>query len=189
MVDHEEFDSQEIFERLEPPPGGLSGLRAKISAGRTGQQNRYRTWAAVSASAIAILVVVLVSPLGPYRLTVLDSYEQPSPAFALKGDEHPGLVTLGLRPNPEQPVSIPQRSRTQLAVQKVPLDTDEVLFYFVGSTERKAAESRPVESSATRKDPQRPVERAAGANGRRATSHRTPAELSADVEAGQKTTP
>lgn len=108
-----------MFETLDPPPGGLVGLRERIE-----RDGRWRTpRRLVPTVATGILLIVLASwsvvawPEAPDIPTELDLVR----------------IQLGQLPAPSEAVVIPDDHRGQVAVRRVPLPTDEVVFYLVGS--------------------------------------------------------
>ncbi len=110
-----------LFERLEPPPGGLQRLRARI-------ERRARHHACLErlgyASAFALLLFLTAAVIvGPRRL----KSEPPLPAF----DQ--ARLRLGMSSSPVEAMTIPASERTVLGAQRVPLQTNEVLFYLVAS--------------------------------------------------------
>jgi len=106
-----------LFESLEPPRGGLAGLRARIA-----RDTRRRVLMRRLQTATAALLVLAVA-----GLTILDPRgRRESPLeFRL------ARMSLGLIPPPSEILTIPEERRHQIAVRRVPLQTDEVLFYLV----------------------------------------------------------
>jgi hypothetical protein len=84
----------ELFEPLEPPPGGLQRLRARLDAPRT---RSAPIWIfAVATCALALGAVALQAP-------------------------------------PREPVTVPPSGRAEVAVVRVPLRDERVVFYWVAS--------------------------------------------------------
>ena len=108
-----------MFETLDPPPEGLAGLRERIE--RDGRRRtRGRLVPTVAAGVLLIVLVswvVVAPPQAPDIPTELDLVR----------------IQLGQLPAPSEAVTIPDDRRGQVAVRRVPLPTDEVVFYLVGS--------------------------------------------------------
>ena len=109
------------FETLDPPPGGLAGLRSRIRRERR-KQVRSRALAAAAASIVVAGLAVL-----PF----LSVGEPPAPLPGLKSDLL--AVQLGLVDPPEETVSIRPDLRRQYAVLEIPTENEQVVFYLVGS--------------------------------------------------------
>ena len=110
---------EKLFESLDPPRGGLAALRTRIERDRRGRVR------ALNLQAIAAVVLVLAvaswsvfAPRGPV---------EPLPSFDL------ARIGLGLAPKPPEAVTVPDGRRHELAVQRVPLGTDSVVFYRIAS--------------------------------------------------------
>ncbi len=109
-----------LFETLEPPRGGLVGLRARIE--RDARRRRLQRRLGSTAVATVLLVVIGWSALGPRREVVAAS-----PELDLV------RMQLGLLAAPAEPLTLPAGQHRDTAVRRVPLPTDEVIFYMVGS--------------------------------------------------------
>ena len=110
-----------LFETLDPPPGGLPKLRERLE-GDARWRRRGRPALGVSAGLLVVVVVgwVVSSP----------SEEQDiPPEFDLV------RIHLGQLPPPSEALTIPETRRGQTAVRRVPLETDDVVFYLVDSVE------------------------------------------------------
>jgi hypothetical protein len=112
----------EIFERLEPPPGGLAMLRARLVV-RPRMLRRVAP-PLVLAAAIAAVVLFLIGRPRPM---------DPIAEARLHGNG--AEVVLGLAPMPNVPVTIDEESRTTTALVKVRTKDPNVAFYWVSSTE------------------------------------------------------
>ena len=114
-------DTHEVlFETFEPPPGGLVGLRARLQRDASRQRIRRRLMSTTAAT--LLLGVIGWSILGPRREAVATS-----PELDLV------RMQLGLLAAPDEPLTLPTGRRRDIAVWRVPLPTDEVIFYLVGS--------------------------------------------------------
>ena len=113
-------DSKKLFETLEPPPRGLAGLRGRIA--RDARRRVRVRRAQALAAATAVVAIVSWATVGPR------SRPAPLPAeFDLV------LMHLGLLTSPSEALTIPADQRGATAVRRVPLPTDQVVFYMVGS--------------------------------------------------------
>ncbi len=112
----------DLFDPLDPPAGGVERLRARIARTRRARVRRRRVAGAlVAAPLLAAAAYIVVLP----RATAPSSI----------GGFSPMRVGLGLEARPTEPVTIAPASRGSAAVQRVPLGTDTVLLYLVGSIE------------------------------------------------------
>lgn len=117
------------FERLDPPSGGLVRLRARLDA-ESGRRNA--TWQFALAAGVLLVAVtgVMVSPFGPYRVTLFDTTpldDAPPARASFDLGAHPGAVTLGMQAPSEQVVSVLPGSGEHFAVQAVSSDADVVV--------------------------------------------------------------
>jgi hypothetical protein len=122
-----------LFEELEPPSGGLEGLRARIYRHTRRRRSFERL---VYASAIVLLFVLtaamIVGPRGLMPETRLPELEQ-------------ARIRLGLSPTPD-------RALTLLGARRVSLQTDEVLLYMVSSVAPDPGEETRDQSSSSRQE-------------------------------------
>ena len=110
-----------LFETLDPPPGGLPKLRERLE-GDVRWRRRGRPALGVSAG---LLVVVLVG-----WVVSLPSEEQDiPPEFDLV------RIHLGQLSAPSETLTISDPLSGQTAVRRVPLETDDVVFYLIDSVE------------------------------------------------------
>jgi len=115
-------ESHDLFAILEPPPDGPARLRSRMDREkrRSARSRRLR-----SAAVVGVLGGVLIIggiALGPGVAT------DPLPAeFDLV------RMALGQIAPPIEPVTLPDVARVSTAVLRVPLPTDEVVFYLIGS--------------------------------------------------------
>jgi hypothetical protein len=109
----------DVFERLEPPPGGLARLRSRLDRPRS---NAWRmAFVAVPALAVAALVVlVLGRPRAPDLLTAARENGGIEPA------------ALGLAAPPQGVAVVDSQSA---GVIGVPTTDPKVVFVWVGTTE------------------------------------------------------
>ena len=141
-------DLETLFKKLEPPPGGIAGLHRRLQY----EPRRRRTRVAALGLAGAVAVVGLL--LTVHR-RVAPSDKPPVADF------HPALVSLGLQDAPREPAVIPPSMRHRMALLRVPLESDRVVFYYVAvlpatsSDQAEAGEDqdrRPGDSDADRLD-------------------------------------
>ena len=111
---------ERVFETFEPPPGGLARLRERIDR-RMGWRARVRY---VPAATAASLLVALVS------WTAFNPGGRPAPPPA---ELDLIRMHLGLLASPSETLTIPVDQRSTTAIRRVPLPTDQVVFYMVGS--------------------------------------------------------
>jgi hypothetical protein len=111
-------DMEMFFEALEPPPGGVAGLRRRL---HHEPRRRRRRVAALGLAVAATVVGLLLAVHGR-------AARFPGPPVA---DFEPALVSLGLQNAPAEPATIPPDMRQRMALQRVPLQTDRVVFYYV----------------------------------------------------------
>jgi hypothetical protein len=111
-------EPETFFETLEPPLGGVAGLRRRLQ--REPRRRRRRATALALAVAAAVVVLLLV-----VRGRVARFHGPPVADF------DPALVSLGLQNVPAEPATIPPDMRQRMALQRVPLKTDGVIFYYV----------------------------------------------------------
>lgn len=108
---------KEVFERLEPPPGGLAKLRERIV-----QPSERRHFLPLAGAIAAAAALILVWSSGR------------APDLVGAARQRGGLeeVALGLAPSPG-PTAAVQEQRTS-ALAEVPTSNPSVAFYWVGST-------------------------------------------------------
>jgi hypothetical protein len=128
---------KELFERLVPPAGGWAKLRRRLIEDNNTYRSKHRWYRPV------ILAGSILSGAAVFLLFVLPMWrpgdvDHPRPDFLHTGIEdavHPSLVALGLAPEPTTVVTVPLTERHRLAIEQVPLDTDEVVFYWVAAVD------------------------------------------------------
>lgn len=111
---------ERLFDTLEPPAGGLAGLRGRIAR----DTRRRATMRRLQAATAAMVVVGLVGWAG---------VAQRRQVTALPAQFDLVRMNLGLLPPPSEVLTIRADQRGNTAVHRVPLPTDEVVFYLVGS--------------------------------------------------------
>jgi hypothetical protein len=111
-------EGKALFETLAPPPGGVAVLRRRLQRERPRRRMRLASLGVGATLAIAGLLVAAQVRTARKQL--------PIPA-----EPHPALVRLGLQHPPREPAAIPRRMRHRMALQRVPLETDRVVFYYV----------------------------------------------------------
>jgi hypothetical protein len=114
------MNHDEIFERLEPPAGGLATLRTRLEA----RSNPARRLALPAfALAVAMLALFLSKQGAP-----LD------PLAVARSSGGPAEVSLGFAAMPSAVVTIEEASRATTALAEVPTSNPNVAFYWVSST-------------------------------------------------------
>jgi len=108
---------------LEPPPGGVDGLRRRLA--------RHARRRKATRRASAGLVAVLVLAVGALTLREHRS-RRPLPEWATSDLL---AVELGLVRAPTEPVSVPPEARGRVAVRRVPTGDARVALYLVGRRE------------------------------------------------------
>ena len=108
---------EDVFERLEPPPGGLAGLRERIT--QPHKARRFVPLAGSFAMAAALLLVWL-------------SDRTPDLVTAARERGGPEEIALGLAPARGEPAAVQAQATSALA--QVPTSNPSVAFYWVGST-------------------------------------------------------
>ena len=130
---------EQVFEELEPPPGGLSRVRTRIDTHNArGVEKNMRSadggtgpWfgraAVLGALAVAVAMLFVLSRAPSERGCPAEMWGDPAE------NAHPALVHYGLARAPEQPVTIaPARRHTSAAI-RVPVERTDVVFYWVSS--------------------------------------------------------
>ena len=110
-----ELNRDDVFGIQEPPPGGLTRLRARLDAERVDPLRWHRA-AWVGATLAAVAIVWNAPAIAPAELAGT-----------------PGVVRLGAADSPRSSVAVPAAARADLAVLAV-AETPEVVFYRVSST-------------------------------------------------------
>jgi hypothetical protein len=112
-----------LFGELTPPAGGLDRLRARLDREPVRQRRRRSAAAAgLAITAAAIILAVILTPMGRP-----EPYSGPGTTFAA----NPAAVRLGLTTAPTEPVSIAPDQRHRMAVQRVEVADQRILFYRV----------------------------------------------------------
>lgn len=110
----------DVFEMLEPPPGGLAGLRAKLERERTRRARRRQLGAVLGLAAAALIAFALASG---------DRRGAEGGALASRWIESgdPALVQLGLASAPRDAVR--SADEASLGLHRVSAPADDVLYY------------------------------------------------------------
>jgi len=112
-----------MFEPLEPPPGGLVRLRARLERDR--RRTRARRTACGAAAALLLGLAAWLA-LGP------GTTGRPAEA----GDPFRlARIGLGLDRLPSEPLTIRAEDRHRTAALRVPLSDESVVFYLVASVD------------------------------------------------------
>ena len=112
----------DLFERLDPPAGGVELLRARIARTKRARVRRRRVAGALVAAPLLVAA------------TYIAILPRTNEAQVLLGFS-PTRVALGLEARPSEPVTVAPDDHGSVAVQRVALGTDTVLLYLVGSVE------------------------------------------------------
>lgn len=114
---------EDLFERLEPPPGGLAELRERMTARPRSMVRRL----APIAAPIAIAAAVLLFLFWPRSTT-------PDLVGAARLHAGPEEVALGLAPVSAGSAALTDDQRATTALAEVPSSNPKVAFYWVSST-------------------------------------------------------
>lgn len=127
---------QHVFDVRQPPAGGLQRLRARLDDGHRRASLGRVLWIG-AAAVVAAGVAIAVSSSGV-------ELRSTSPA-PLPGAQEmlPVLAGLGMAAAPDEPVSVPDEARARIAVERVALPTDDVVYYWVASAEPESATEQP----------------------------------------------
>jgi hypothetical protein len=112
-----------LFETLEPPRGGLAGLRARIE--RHSRRRVTLEQLGYASAAVLLLFLVAITMIGPHG----SQRDMRHPEF----DQ--ARLRLGMSSSPVGALTIPASERATLGARRIPLPTDEVQFYLVASIE------------------------------------------------------
>jgi hypothetical protein len=112
---------EDVFERLEPPPGGVAKLRERTSARPSSMARRFVPVAAALAIA-AVLLLFWSRGRTPDLVAA---------AHARGGLEE---VSLGLAPALDRSAALTGDVRATTALAEVPTSNPAVAFYWVSST-------------------------------------------------------
>ncbi|MEZ4452616.1 MAG: hypothetical protein R3B09_24365 [Nannocystaceae bacterium] len=130
-------DLKDLFVTLEPPPGGLTRLRARRDQARSTARP---WWIAAPAGLVVAAIALLV--LWPRPPPPSGSIAASPPAVApvdLIADRDavslpPTWIGLGRLPAPAEPLSLAGPSALALAAHRVPVADQAVVFYMLEST-------------------------------------------------------
>jgi hypothetical protein len=112
-----------LFETLEPPRGGLAGLRARVERESEARTRASRRWVMATASCLPLVVLgaILLSTIKP---------QTPMPErFRL------ARIAAGLETPPSEPMTIAKDQHHLVAAQRIPTVSEDVVFYLVASVE------------------------------------------------------
>jgi hypothetical protein len=102
---------------LEPPPGGLTRLRARLDAEERRAHRRHTwAWSLPAAAALALLLLWLAWPA-----------PAPPPPSPLAAADLPALAAL--RASSPRPPGVQARDPAALTVAPVPITSPRVLYY------------------------------------------------------------
>lgn len=113
---------EDLFERLEPPAGGVATLRQRMNARPSSMARRLVPLAATLAIAAALLLFVFWS-------------RSRTPDLVAAARQRAGLeqVALGLAPSPGVVAAPTEEERASTALAEVPTSNRTVAFYWVSS--------------------------------------------------------
>lgn len=114
---------EDLFEQLEPPPGGMAKLRERMTARPSSMARRLVPVAATLAIAAVVLLFLFRS-----RGTT------PDLVAAARHRAGPEQVALGLAPSPGGSAALTDEERATTALAEVPTSNPKVAFYWVSST-------------------------------------------------------
>ncbi len=120
-----QIPSKELFERLDPPPGGLARLRVQLD-------ERERRAAAWRLRPLRWAVAVLL--MGAIVGLAVVSFDRPRSGLddrLLAASSGPLGVRLGLAEPPSEAVSVPPGLRHRVAVERVEVEVPGVVYYRV----------------------------------------------------------
>ena len=123
---------EDLFKRYDPPPGGLERLRRRM-AEEEGRSAGFELWR-FARTASVVVTIALVCVVLPYLAFWDNGGEDPFTEL-LKASRDPSLVRYGLAEPPRAELSIPADQKTRLAALKVPVDSEDVIFYWIASTD------------------------------------------------------
>ncbi len=106
-----------ILPVLEPPPGGLERLRTRIAENPPHVPRTVRVLVGLTVFALAVGGSVLLAP------------RPDSGALLSRATFDPTLVSLGLQRAPSEPAMVLPGSRHEMALLRVPLRNERVVFY------------------------------------------------------------
>jgi len=134
------IDERDLFERLEPPPGGRQALRERLSR-EPGRRRRRAAAITFSAAAAAIATVLLLwLGRGDDRRTTAAHRPATTPDLIQRSHAHPALAGIN-EPMWDEPVSVATDKRDRYAVRRVATKSTQVVFYMVAAEHR--AKPRP----------------------------------------------
>jgi hypothetical protein len=125
------MSDRELFPEVDPPPGGLTRMRARLDASKGPSRQMVIAAGVCFAAAVVLLAVWPQSAsLRPRELPQSASTSKSAALHALIAQsDHPGLVSMGLAPFPSELVSEAASSTSQFQFRRVPTASDAVVFY------------------------------------------------------------
>lgn len=130
------MEFKNLFKKYEPPPGGLEALRIKLADEEIERRRksifmRPVYWAYAGTAVLILLVTVIL--LMQFYLPGESWEGKDSFTRLVAQSDDPSLIRYGLAQVPQEPVTVPKKSQAQLAVLQVPVESEEVIFYWVSS--------------------------------------------------------
>jgi hypothetical protein len=115
-----------IFTPLEPPPGGLTALRARLQRERSSRWRPITGLGVAAAALAAAFLLVARRPADPPAARLVE---------AVVAQHYPTLVALGLAPLPAEPVTLLSPDGAPAAtLRRVPVASPGIVFYLAQKT-------------------------------------------------------
>jgi hypothetical protein len=132
---------RDVFEELDPPPGGLEGLRRRLDEVEMHRLRRSPSALVWQTAAAAVVCAVLVLAMAG----VLRHANEPERRWRQQiiSLANPALVRLGLQLAPTDTVTVPPAARDQIAIKQVSVDTPGVVYYRVAIVDTPRSIDQP----------------------------------------------
>lgn len=124
------MEFKDLFKKYEPPPGGLETLRVRLERKKKSILLKPAIWASASFTVVLLLITILIIQSTFPRIP---RGEEDSFSRLVAQSNDPSLVRYGLVKAPVESVTIPEKDRSQLAALRVPIESEDVIFYWVSS--------------------------------------------------------
>ncbi|PCC75414.1 hypothetical protein SAMN02745121_03859 [Nannocystis exedens] len=133
-----EDDLKDMFVRLDPPPGGLTRLRARLDAPAPARWPWWLVGAGLAAAAPLLALSLRTAELpSAAPAPVVAAAPAPVPAaapvdlIAGRTDLHPAWIGLGRLAPPSEPLQLAPELAGALASRRVALPRQDVVFYML----------------------------------------------------------